>query len=316
MGSMEDGVSPPFMCGVEEPMTFHYDWANEKALGSAIVQRMVDRTGVDSTAIPEPLYGCIDPDALEELFQPLADGTSRANGKVIFTFAGHYITASSDGTVEIESELGRLKRTGGNLLLTGDVPMDLFEELSVQFLGAPSYERTHLFALYGRDVDVARKRLSRGNVNPAHAHVLTHDVAVRSATQAQTNDYSTRLSTSSVEGSLEDFQTAIQDELLELQCQQKGFEPGELRFCLDSLQLLSNEEGTAAVKDSLRTITETVEAVSSLGQYIFPGAFESDPVQAVEPLFDVTIELKIDSDGPKQRWHLHETEHRTTWFPL
>ncbi|MGA9401022.1 DUF7504 family protein [Haladaptatus sp.] len=316
MGSMEESATSPFMCGVEEPMRFHYDWGSEEALGSFIVQRMVECSGVSSTEIPEPLYGCIDPDALEELFQPLADGTARASGKLTFMFAGHYITASSDGTVEIESELGRLKRTGGNLLLTGDVPADLFEELSVQFLGAPSNDRTHLFALYGRDVDVARKRLSRANANPAQAHILTHEVAVRSATQAQSNAFPDRPSASSVEGSLDDFQTAIQDELLELQYGNRGFEPGELRFCLDSLQLLSNEEGSVAVERSLRKITETVEELSGIGQYIFPGAFDSDSVQAVEPLFDVTIELKLDPDGPKQRWHLHETSHTTTWFPL
>jgi hypothetical protein len=316
MGSMEDGSTSPFMCGVEKPTTFQYDWGSEEPLGTYIVQRMAERAQVDSTDVPESLYGCVDPDALEDLFQPLVDGTPRANGEVTFAFAGHYVTASSDGTIEIESELGRLKRSGGNLLLTGDVPADAFEELSVQFLGEPDYDRTHLFALYGRDTDVARRRLARANTNLDHAQILTHEAAVRSATEMQTENQPTRPSVSPVVGSFDDFQTAILDEIFGLQYQQKGFEPGQLRFCFDSLQFLSDEESETAVKEFVRTITETVEEVSGLGQYVFPGAYESAPIQAVEPLFDVTIELKIGEEGSMQRWHLHDTEYTTTWFPL
>ncbi len=316
MGSMEESTTSPFMCGVEKPATFHYDWGGEVPLGAFIVQRMAERAQVDSTGVPESLYGCVDPEALEDLFQPLLDGTPRTSGKVTFTFAGHYVTASSDGTVKIESELGRLKRFGGNLLLTGDVPVDVFEQLSVQFLGESGYDRTHLFALYGRDTEVARTRLTQAGANPDHAHLLTREAAVRSATQAQTGDHSDRLPTSPVVGSLDDFETAIVDEIFRLQYQQKGFEPGELRFCFDSLQLLSNEEEPTAVAECLQTITKTVEEVSGLGQYVFPGSYESTSVQAVEPLFDVTIELRVGEEGPMQRWHLHDTEHTTTWFPL
>lgn len=316
MGTTQDGSTLPFMCGVEEPTRLQYDWGSEEPLGTYIVQRMAERTQVDSTGVPESLYGCIDPDALEDLFRPLVDGTPRRNGEVTFTFAGHYVTASSDGTIEIESELGRLKRTGGNLLLTGDVPADVFEELSVQFLGEPDYGRTHLFALYGRDTNVVRTRLDRANANLDNARVLSHEAAVRSATDVRTGNQPTRPSVSPVVGSLDDFQTEILDEIFELQYQRKGFDPGQLRFCLDSLQFLSDEEEADAVEEFVRNVTETVEEVAGLGQYIFPGAYDSAQVQAVEPLFDVTIEMKIDEGGPTQRWHLHDTEYTTTWFPL
>ncbi|WP_049970744.1 DUF7504 family protein [Haladaptatus cibarius] len=316
MSVPDNSATSPFMCGVEVPITFHYDWANEEALSAFIIQQMIEETGVDSSDVPESLYQCIDPDALEDLFQPLQDGTPRTSGAVTFNLAGHYVTANSDGTIEIESELGRLKRTGGNLLLTGDVPADVFEQLSAQFLGDVTYDRTHLFALYGRDADVARTLLTRANANPDHAHALSYEAAVRSTTQAQTNEHSNQLRVTPVVGSIDDLETTIREEIFERQRQQMGFDPGELRFCFDSLQLLCSEEDTQTVNSFLRTIAETIEEVSGLGQYIFPGAYESSPVQAVKSLFDVTVELKIGEQGPEQRWHLHDTDYTTTWFPI
>ncbi|WP_266076911.1 DUF7504 family protein [Haladaptatus caseinilyticus] len=316
MSIQDDDATSPFMCGVEAPITFQYDWTSEDSLTALIIQQMAEEAKVGSAEVPESLYQCIDPDALEDIFQPLQDGTPRTSGCVTFHLAGHYVTADSDGTVEIESELGRLKRSGGNLLLTGDVPTDVFEQLSAQFLGGVARDRTHLFALYGRDIDVARTRLSRANANLDHAHLLTYEAAVRSAAQAQTSDSPSQLSTSPVYGSLDDFEAEIRTEIFELQRRQMGFEPGELRFCFDSLQILSSEEDDRTVTDFLQTVTETVEEVSGMGQYILPQAYESSSVQAVESLFDVTIELKIGKDGPEQRWHLHDTNYTTTWFSI
>jgi hypothetical protein len=316
MSVQDDDTTSPFICGVEAPITFQYDWASEGALSAFIIQRMIEETKTDSTDVPQSLYQRIDPDALEDLFRPLLDGTPRTSGKVTFKLAGHYVTAHGDGTIEIESELGRLKRSGGNLLFTGDVPTDVFEQLSAQFIGETEYDRTHLFALYGRNADVARTRLSQANASPDNARVLTYEAAVRSTTQARTNEPSRQASLSPVVGTIDDFQTAIQEATFELQRQRMGFVPGELRFCFDSLQLLSGEEDAQTVEKFLRAITGTIEDVSGLGHYIFPGAYGSQPVQAVNSLFDVAIELKISEEGPKQRWHMHDTEYTTIWFPV
>ncbi|GAA0200870.1 DUF7504 family protein [Haladaptatus pallidirubidus] len=316
MSADDESAASPFMCGVEAPITFQHDWKSDDVLGASIIQRMVEESKTNSTDVPESLYQCIDPDALADLFRPLQDGTPRTSGEVTFTLAGHYITASSDGTIEIESELGRLKRSGGNLLFTGDVPADVFEQLSAQFLGETAYDRTQLFALYGRDTDAARARLSRADANSERAHLLTYEVPVRSTAQAPRNDYPGQPSVSPVSGTIDDFRRAIDDKVFDLQYQRRGFEPGELRFCFDSLRLLFNEEDTRTVEEFLRTMTKTVDEVSGLGHYVFPNAYDSSSVQAIEPLFDVTIQLKIGETGPEQRWHLHNTEYTTTWFPI
>ena len=51
-----------------------------------------------------PLYDVIDPEALDALFAPRADGSPRPVGEVSFQYAGYWVTVSSGGAVEIDSE--------------------------------------------------------------------------------------------------------------------------------------------------------------------------------------------------------------------
>nr|WP_227356632.1 HalOD1 output domain-containing protein [Haladaptatus salinisoli] len=52
----------------------------------------------------KPLYDVIDPEALDALFAPHVDGTSRPVGEVSFHYEGYWVTVSSDGVVELETE--------------------------------------------------------------------------------------------------------------------------------------------------------------------------------------------------------------------
>ncbi|GAA0253065.1 DUF7504 family protein [Haladaptatus pallidirubidus] len=314
--SVEDQeTTVPFICGVETPLKIQCDWKSNQSLSTTLIQTMVDATGVNSKDIPESIYDSIDPDALEDLFRPQMDGTPRINGKASFAFAGHYITVQGDGQIIVESELGRLKRTGGNILLAGDVPEEVFDEMSVQLLGDQAFSRTVLSAQYGKDTEVTQTRLSIAETTPDHAHILTHKSVARSAATAQTNQ-SNQMPVSSVSGSLKEFRTAIRELLFELQQQRNGFDPAELRFCFDSLQLLIEEEGVETVGQFISLVTEAVENVRGLGHYLFQDSYDSSHVQAVRSKFDVVIELRFSENGPEQRWHLQDTDHTTQWFPL
>lgn len=50
----------------------------------------------------QPLHDVVDPQALDELFTPKADGSPRGPGHVSFTFCGYEITVESDGSVTLE----------------------------------------------------------------------------------------------------------------------------------------------------------------------------------------------------------------------
>ncbi len=51
-----------------------------------------------------PLYDVIDPEALDALFAPLVDGTTRTHGSVSFHYAGYWVTVSSEGAVELKAD--------------------------------------------------------------------------------------------------------------------------------------------------------------------------------------------------------------------
>lgn len=315
MSVEEQKGTTPFLCGVESPLEIQYDWESDHSMGAVIVQAMVEEARVDATDVPQSFYESIDPDALDDLFRPQISGSSRMKGKLSFSFAGHYVTARSDGHITVESELGRVKRTGGNVMLTGDVPENVFNQLSAQLLGDVAFDRTSLFALYGRNADVAQSRLSQAGVSSDHAHILTHEPVARSAAQDQSNQ-SGRMSISSIVGSLEEFQSAIREQVFDLQQERNGFDSAELRFCFDSLQLLLEEEGTETTNQFITAVTETIEDVNGFGHFVLPNTYDSPPVQAVRALFDVIIEIKIGVDGLEQRFHLQDTSHTTQWFPI
>lgn len=65
-------------------------------VSTKVVTRVADAKGVDPTEL-SPLYYAIDPDALDQIFEPLQSGTVQ----VQFTFAGCDVTVSSDRQVTV-----------------------------------------------------------------------------------------------------------------------------------------------------------------------------------------------------------------------
>lgn len=59
-----------------------------------VYRKVADTTNTDAGELP-PLYDAIDPDALDALVENMSDG------KVTFTFAGHTVTVTSDGTISL-----------------------------------------------------------------------------------------------------------------------------------------------------------------------------------------------------------------------
>lgn len=70
-----------------------------KSLTEGVFTAIADLDETDATAIEPPLYEILDPDALNCLFAPLADGTPRIGGRVVFPYCGYEVTAYSDGRV-------------------------------------------------------------------------------------------------------------------------------------------------------------------------------------------------------------------------
>lgn len=65
-----------------------------------VVEAVAAAEDADITELP-PLGTVLDPDALDALFVDRFDGTPRDGGRVVFTYAGHEVTVTSDDGVGV-----------------------------------------------------------------------------------------------------------------------------------------------------------------------------------------------------------------------
>ena len=75
------------------------------SLSFEVIAAVAEREGVDPMEIEPPeyeaLYDVINPEALDSLFAPREDGTSRGSGRVEFVFCGYHVVVASDGEVDV-----------------------------------------------------------------------------------------------------------------------------------------------------------------------------------------------------------------------
>lgn len=76
-------------------------WTAETPLSVAVVEAVAEATGRDPTEI-EPLNEYIDPDALNDLFEPRSDG-DRSEATVSFPLEDHLVIVRGDGTIVVRS---------------------------------------------------------------------------------------------------------------------------------------------------------------------------------------------------------------------
>lgn len=79
--------------------------ASAESASQAVVAAVAAETGADPMTI-EPLYGVLDPDALDALFASDGAATTAAPVRVEFTYAGCAVSVTGDGAVDV-TELDR-----------------------------------------------------------------------------------------------------------------------------------------------------------------------------------------------------------------
>lgn len=63
-------------------------------ISMAVVRAVSTAEGTEPWSIP-PLADKLDPDALDALFEPGADGSPRSGGRISFVFAGYRVTVDN-----------------------------------------------------------------------------------------------------------------------------------------------------------------------------------------------------------------------------
>lgn len=86
--------------GNETPYSEQYDWT-ERAPSTAIVESVASATDMPVTSL-EPLYDCLDPDALDRLIE--SESAAASNVELEFLFSGATVRVCADGRVEVVPE--------------------------------------------------------------------------------------------------------------------------------------------------------------------------------------------------------------------
>lgn len=78
-----------------------HDFDGSAELTTTLAHAISDVTGIDVTDTGFTLNDHVDPEALDRLFEPKADGTPRTNGHVSFTIWGYQVTVYSNGQIAV-----------------------------------------------------------------------------------------------------------------------------------------------------------------------------------------------------------------------
>ena len=88
-----------------DPMTdtYHhqYDWDSPERLSSAIIAAVATVADTEPTEL-EPLYDCVDPDALNALFRPLSEDQPRSHGCLSFSLDEYEVTVQGHGEIIVD----------------------------------------------------------------------------------------------------------------------------------------------------------------------------------------------------------------------
>lgn len=69
-------------------------------VSARVIDALADAAGTDPMDVP-PLYGTVDPDALDRLVASLGDTAGTSPATIEFTHADHRVTITLDGNVTI-----------------------------------------------------------------------------------------------------------------------------------------------------------------------------------------------------------------------
>jgi len=79
----------------------HHEFGGAAELTTTLAHAISDVTGIDVTDTGFTLNDYVDPDAMDKLFQPKADGTQRTNGSLNLTILGCPVVIHSNGQIVI-----------------------------------------------------------------------------------------------------------------------------------------------------------------------------------------------------------------------
>lgn len=232
------------------------------------------------------------------------------------------MVADESDAAAFSRQLASLKRQGCNVLVVNDP--QAADQICERLLGGHDLERRHLFLPTTTPVDEVLDRHRPRRTDPGALGVL--DATDASMARSVTMETETGPGVETSAGS--EWYEAV-DDLSDLEALSESFldhlerieptnpAPGEVRFCLDSIDPFFDAVGEEELFRFVHLLTSEIRERKGMG-HVHATATIGDPVLAtLEPLFDATIYVDVGPEGhAKQRWRLHEADLLTDWFAL
>lgn len=94
-----------------------------------------------------------------------------------------------------------------------------------------------------------------------------------------------------------------------------GFEPGQLRVCVDGVGELIADTDLAAVLSFVERMRATVTGSNGIGHVHVDGSVPATAIEGLLQQFDAVVEVR-ENEEPRQRWHLPDESVSTEWLDL
>jgi len=195
----------------------------------------------------------------------------------------------------------------------------MFADASATMLGDPSADppRRRLVVTPEPNRSSAIRRLREtGPLSSEYARLVTRGEEARStATVSRPLDQVTPR-THVIDGSIYDLGATVADVIEEFDLFAGGLAAAEFRMAFDCLPTLLSAYGREAAFRFLHVMVAQARAVSGLAHFRLPRDVDSEIVRLFQPLFDATVELRLDGGELNQRWHFRDRDLTSDWLPL
>lgn len=246
----------------------------------------------------------------------------------------------SDGATSFACALEELKRRGSTLLVVGSVPEEVYARMSAKMLGdgdASPRRRLLVTPVSGashRDVrleGVSRRtpewtRIVEYESHARHAAVaegggavsspdgpMGLDAAAPDGDEGTVTDGRDPLA-EVVDGEIPELGAEIAKTIDQFDGIASGLSPAELRVAFDCLPTLLSEYDRETVFRFVHVLGNNVRSVGGMAHFWLPQDRSAETVRLFEPLFDATVELRLDGHELAQRWHFRDSDISSKWL--
>lgn len=216
---------------------------------------------------------------------------------------------------EFARRLHALKQNGAQVLVCGDYPYSVFTPIITNLLGFAPRGRSRILTVYDHDPDQALQYVHAAGPSTGPPQILDPVTTQRSTSTLPATAPSTarlRHPPDTINALLD--ATTIAVEALAT-ARNQPFQPGDLRYHLDSATSLIDTHGLSATHTFLAEVRACIRDWDGISHFVLPAARETDVVTACETVADATLELRL-GDDLEQRWHLPESNTHSGWLPV